>query len=119
MGNEESGFSPAGYQARKCGPESSVGLLIAERVLSSLADLKLRVFSILQDRVRAEHKADLRKNNKYSTFPSPPFLPGHSDAKGLHLSGNHEKRPPRLLQSQIFFPPLLVSQNIFNFLFQP
>lgn len=71
MGSEESGFSPAGYQARKCGPESSVGLLIAERVLSSLADLKLRVFSILRDRVRAEHKANLRKNNKNI----PLFLP--------------------------------------------
>lgn len=95
-----------------------MGLLIAEGVLSSLADLKLRVFSILQDKVRAEHKANLRKNNKNIPL-FLPFLPGHSDAKGLHLSGNHEKRPPGLLQSQIFLLPLLVSQNIFIFLFRP
>lgn len=70
-GSEESGLSPAGYQALKCILLlTSVGLLIAEGVASSLADLKPRVLSILQDKVRAAHKNDLKIKKENS--PPPP-----------------------------------------------
>lgn len=70
-GSEESGLSPAGYQALKCILLlTSVGLLIDEGVASFLADLKPRVLSILQDKGRAAHKIYFK--NKQENSPPPP-----------------------------------------------
>ena len=71
-GSEESGLSPAGYQApKRILLLTSVGLLIAEGVASFSADLKPRVLSILQDKVRAAHKIDFK--NKQENCPPPPY----------------------------------------------
>lgn len=58
------------------------------------------------------------KEQKSPPFLLSPFLPGCSDAEVLYCSsGNHGKRPlQRLLQSQIFFHPLLISQSTFHLL---